>query len=63
MGEGRSQPPEGHARWTIRLLADKAVELSIVQAVHFNTVGRALKNKLRVSVLIKPVLAAKVYPF
>ena len=47
MGEGRSQPPEGHARWTIRLVADKAVELNIVQAVHFNTVGRALKNELR----------------
>lgn len=39
-----SQPPEGHARWTIRLLADKVVEMNIVEAVHFNTVGRALKK-------------------
>ena len=39
-----SQPPEGHARWTIRLLAEKVVELNIVEAVHFNTVGRTLKK-------------------
>jgi len=39
-----SQPPEGHARWTIRLLADKVVEMEIVDAAHFNTVGRALKK-------------------
>lgn len=39
-----SQPPEGHARWTIRLLADKVVEMNIVDSVHFNTVGRALKK-------------------
>lgn len=39
-----SQPPEGHARWTIRLLADKVVEMNIVEAVHYNTVGRALKK-------------------
>lgn len=39
-----SQPPQGHARWTIRLLADKVVELNIVEAAHFNTVARALKK-------------------
>lgn len=39
-----SEPPEGHAHWTIRLLADKVVELNIVEAAHFNTVGRALKK-------------------
>lgn len=39
-----SKPPEGHARWSIRLLAEKVVELEIVDAVHFNTVGRALKK-------------------
>ncbi len=39
-----SEPPEGHARWTIRLLADKVVELNIVEAAHFNTIGRALKK-------------------
>lgn len=39
-----SEPPPGHARWTIRLLAEKVVELEIVPAAHFNTVGRALKK-------------------
>ena len=41
-----SQPPEGFARWTIRLLAEKVVERQIVDAVHFNTVGRALKKTI-----------------
>lgn len=39
-----SQPPQGHARWTIRLLAEHVVERKIVPAAHFNTVGRALKK-------------------
>ena len=41
-----SQPPEGHARWTLRLLAEKVVEMEIVPAAHFNTVGRALKKTI-----------------
>jgi hypothetical protein len=39
-----SEPPTGHARWTIRLLANAVVEREIVAAAHFNTVGRALKK-------------------
>ena len=39
-----SAPPAGHARWTIRLLAEHVVERKIVEAAHFNTVGRALKK-------------------
>jgi hypothetical protein len=39
-----SEPPAGHARWTIRLLANAVVERKIVGAAHFNTVGRALKK-------------------
>ena len=39
-----SSPPEGFARWTIRLLAEHVVERKIVPAAHFNTVGRALKK-------------------
>jgi hypothetical protein len=39
-----SEPPQGFARWSIRLLADKVVERGIVEAAHFNTVGRALKK-------------------
>jgi hypothetical protein len=39
-----STPPPGFARWTIRLLAEHVVERRIVEAAHFNTVGRALKK-------------------
>ncbi len=39
-----STPPEGRARWSIRLLAEHVVERRIVPAAHFNTVGRALKK-------------------
>ncbi len=41
-----SKPPPGYARWTIRLLADKIVEMNIVDHAHFNTVGRALKKTI-----------------
>ena len=41
-----SVPPDGHGRWSIRLLAEKVVELEIVDRVHFNTVGRALKKTI-----------------
>ncbi len=41
-----SKPPPGYARWTIRLLADKVVEMNIVNHAHFNTVGRALKKTI-----------------
>ncbi len=41
-----SEPPAGHARWSIRLLADKVVALEIVERAHFNTVGRALKKTI-----------------
>jgi hypothetical protein len=39
-----SAPPAGHARWSLRLLANRVVELEIVEKAHFNTVGRALKK-------------------
>jgi transposase len=39
-----SAPPEGKARWTLRLLAEAAVELGIVDAVSHETVRRALKK-------------------
>lgn len=41
-----SEPPEGYAHWTIRLLAEHAVERKIVESVHLNTVGRALKKTI-----------------
>ncbi len=41
-----SEPPSGFARWTIRLLAQHVVERKIVDAAHYNTVGRALKKTI-----------------
>jgi len=41
-----SAPPEGYAHWTIRLLAEHAIERKIVETAHFNTVGRALKKTI-----------------
>jgi hypothetical protein len=41
-----SEPPEGHAHWTIRLLAEHVIERKVVERAHFNTVGRALKKTL-----------------
>ena len=37
-------PPEGRARWTMRLLADRLVELELVDAISDETVRRALKK-------------------
>jgi transposase len=39
-----SEAPEGRARWTIRLLADKAVELAIVEHIAPETVRQFLKK-------------------
>ena len=39
-----STPPEGHARWTLRLLADKVVELKLVDSISHVTVGSVLKK-------------------
>jgi transposase len=39
-----SEPPAGHARWTLRLLADQAVALEIVEAISHETVRPALKK-------------------
>jgi transposase len=38
--------PEGRARWTVRLLADKAVELEIVDSISKDTVHRMLKKTI-----------------
>jgi hypothetical protein len=39
-----SKPPAGYARWSLRLLEDKVVELEIVDAASDNTIGRVLKK-------------------
>jgi len=37
-------PPAGHARWTLRLLAGRLVELEVVDGIAPNTVRAALKK-------------------
>jgi hypothetical protein len=39
-----SAPPAGRARWSLRLLADKVVDLEIVEDVSYQTVRRVLKK-------------------
>ena len=39
-----SEPPAGHARWSLRLLEKRVVELGIVEAASDSTIGRVLKK-------------------
>lgn len=39
-----STPPEGHAKWTMQLLADRLVELGVVETISDETVRRNLKK-------------------
>ena len=39
-----SEPPEGFAKWSLRLLADKMVELSYIDYISHVTVGEILKK-------------------
>jgi len=39
-----SEPPEGFARWSLRLLADKVVELDYIDSVSHETIRRVLKK-------------------
>lgn len=41
-----STPPKGRARWTLRLLENKVVELAIVDRASDSTIGRVLKKTL-----------------
>lgn len=40
-----STPPTGRAKWSLRLLADKAVELQYVDSISHEAVGRLLKKR------------------
>jgi len=44
IAEACSDAPEGRTRWTMQLLADRLVELKVVQTVSDETVRRALKK-------------------
>ena len=39
-----SEPPSGHKRWTLRLLANTLVELDVVETVSYETVRQTLKQ-------------------
>ena len=39
-----SEPPEGFSRWSLRLLADRVVELNYVDSISYETVRRVLKK-------------------
>jgi len=38
------EPPQGFARWSLRLLADRAVELEYIDSVSYETIRRVLKK-------------------
>jgi transposase len=39
-----SEPPKGYAKWSLRLLADKMVELKYAESISYETVRRVLKK-------------------
>jgi hypothetical protein len=39
-----SEAPQGRNKWTLRLLADKAVELEIIDSISYVSVGQVLKK-------------------
>ncbi len=40
-----SEPPEGFARWSLRLLADKVVELEYIDSISHESIRRVLKKR------------------
>jgi transposase len=42
-----SETPEGHKSWPLRLLAEKMVELQIVEQISYQTVRRVLKKRFK----------------
>ncbi len=40
-----SEPPEGFARWSLRLLADKVIELNYIDSISHETIRRILKKR------------------
>jgi hypothetical protein len=40
-----TDPPEGRVRWSLRLLADRAVELNYIDSVSHETIRRLLKKR------------------
>lgn len=51
-----SEPPQGRSRWTLSLLVDKLVELSIVDSISTTTVFRRLEKKRSQALASRAVL-------
>lgn len=47
IASGCSKPPGGRSRWILELLADRAVELKILDSISHETVRQILKNELK----------------
>ena len=41
-----SEAPQGHSQWSLRLLADRLVELEMIEDISYATVGLILKKTL-----------------
>ncbi len=39
-----SKPPKGFANWSLRLLADRVVELKLVDSISYETIRQTLKK-------------------
>jgi hypothetical protein len=44
VAEACSNPPEGYARWTLRLLAERMVELGVFDSISATAIGTTLKK-------------------
>lgn len=42
-----SEPPDGFSRWSLRLLADRAIELEYIDNISHETVRRLLKKRVK----------------
>jgi putative transposase len=54
-----SRPPQGHARWSLRLLADKVVELDVCESISATHVRTILKKTTSVRTSRKRGASAK----
>ena len=57
-----SDAPKGRARWTVRLLAERIVELGIVEELSYVTVSRTLKKMKSSHGASKPGVSASLQP-
>ena len=51
-----SKPPEGHTVWSMQLLADKLVELHVIEAISDETVRRTLGEEPAQALARRPLV-------